>query len=794
MKRPFHLRLAGSLAIILFLLASPAMARVWFVKQNATGANNGESWQSAFVRPDPALAAAQPGDEIWVAAATEIFGETIIPFRAIYRPGASASAGASFQLKPGVKLYGNFLGIETSLAERQLVIPTANPGQVTLLSGWPEPGAPQNSITHHVLRADAGAGADTVVDGFRIETAGTPGAEGMNAVGAGFLNEGGSPVFRNCNFTNLRSGGGSAVYSTGGDPGFINCVFSANHAGGGDGSTLFAAMGVPRLINCNVTSNFGPEAGVGTIAFPGTGEIVNSIIWNNTGTSSGIAGNPLVTYSIVQGGFPGAGNLDADPLLTLPLDGARLANGSPAIDAGSNAALPPEVTLDLVGRPRIRAGVRVDGSFTGEPRVDIGAAEAGGVAFVKPQPGFGGDGSSWTLAYRDLYHALTNVTATDAREYWVAAGTYRPHTGLPADRSRSFPVPGGAFLLGGFTGGETRRDQREPATNETILSGDIGQPGNNSDNSQRIVTTATGALVDGFTIRDGNGLDGVLGTFSGTGIASAGDATIRNCRFLDNRGAGGAAIWIGGTGIVERCEFRGNFSTLGAGALYLRKHGRVESSLFAQNQSDNGGAIFVEGAGELINCTIVNNYASNNGGGVWGSPSMINCIIWGNTAAFGGNQIFGAIASVHCIIQGGWPGSNIPAIAPGFANPGGNDFRLLPTSPAVDAGFATMLFAGLDAGGNARQLDGNGDGQAVVDVGAYEYGIPNRITGMVIGPGGKARINFVGTTNLTYSVEASGNLTNWTVLGTAVFSNGDFVFRDEDAPDARRRYYRTRLP
>ena len=349
-------------------------------------------------------------------------------------------------------------------------------------------------------------------------------------------------------------------------------------------------------------------------------------------------------------------------------------------------------------------------------------------------------------------------------------------------------------MYGGFVGTETMRGGRNPALNETILSGDIGIPNDNSDNSQRIVAGGAGALIDGFTIRDGNGIDGVLGTESGTGIAFAGDATVRDCQFINNRGVGGAAIWIGGTGIVERCVFRGNVSTLGAGALYLKKSGRVESSLFANNRSDNGGAIFAQAGGSLVQCTIVNNHASNAGGGVWGNPQMINSILWGNTADFGGNQISGTIATIRCIVQGGWPGSNLTVVSPGFVSQGAGDFRLLPASPAVDAGLATTLFTAFDAAGNARLLDGNGNGQALPDIGAYEYGIENELVGIVKGPSGRIRLNFLGTTNLTYTIEASTNLLTWEVIGTATFGTTNFIYRDDQVSGFVRKFYRGRLP
>jgi hypothetical protein len=55
----------------------------------------------------------------------------------------------------------------------------------------------------------------------------------------------------------------------------------------------------------------------------------------------------VVTYSIVQGGFPGTGNLDQDPLFVDAANGdLHLQAGSPAIDAGLNSANTTSVDLD----------------------------------------------------------------------------------------------------------------------------------------------------------------------------------------------------------------------------------------------------------------------------------------------------------------------------------------------------------------------------------------------------------------------------------------------------------------
>src|SRR5262249_48040230 len=62
---------------------------------------DGLSWVGAHQSLQTALAAAQPGDEIWVAAG-------------IYKPSDSLDRTVSFALKSGVAIYGGFSGVESS--------------------------------------------------------------------------------------------------------------------------------------------------------------------------------------------------------------------------------------------------------------------------------------------------------------------------------------------------------------------------------------------------------------------------------------------------------------------------------------------------------------------------------------------------------------------------------------------------------------------------------------------------------------------------------------------------------
>jgi hypothetical protein len=100
--------------------------------------------------------------------------------------------------------------------------------------------------------------------------------------------------------------------------------------------------------------------------------LTNCILWGNTPNQIfDEVSAPDVTYSDIEGGYIGKGNIDQDPLFVDPVTGDfHLGSGSPCIDAGSNDApgLPP---YDFEGDPRM-----MDGDRDGTATVDMGVDEA----------------------------------------------------------------------------------------------------------------------------------------------------------------------------------------------------------------------------------------------------------------------------------------------------------------------------------------------------------------------------------------------------------------------------------
>jgi hypothetical protein len=116
------------------------------------------------------------------------------------------------------------------------------------------------------------------------------------------------------------------------------------------------------------------------------------------------------------------------------------------------------------------------------------------------------------------------------------------------------------------------------------------------------------------------------------------------------------------------------------------------------------------------------------------APATIaNSILWNDPATPQIATESGTPIVDHAIVAGGFPGTFVSATDPLFVNalgPDGvagtsdDDLRLQPTSPAIDAGVNSAVVTPLDVAGNPRIVDGNGDGDAVVDLGAFEFFIP----------------------------------------------------------------------
>src|SRR5690606_23470891 len=155
------------------------------------------------------------------------------------------------------------------------------------------------------------------------------------------------------------------------------------------------------------------------------------------------------------------------------------------------------------------------------------------------------DGTSWEDAYTDLGEALRFLQSgyVEGIEIWVAQGVYKPsQTG---DRSADFTISQNISLYGGFNGTETSLDQRKWWAHPTILSGDIGVEGDDSDNSYRVLSLrniASREYVDGFVIEGARNTRGGQDGWGGGIWCGQCSATVRNVIVRDNQAVHGGAM------------------------------------------------------------------------------------------------------------------------------------------------------------------------------------------------------------------------------------------------------------
>ena len=243
-------------------------ALILFVDQDATGANDGSSWDDAFGDLQDALDAATVGYQIWVAEGS-------------YLPTSGTDRTVSFVLKPGVSLYGGFAGNESAFDKRNWTV------HESILDGDLGDDGLLTNNSYHVVK-----GADTaVLDGFTI-TAGNADAT-IDIVGGGMFNDAVSPTVSNCRFEDNHAEYGGGMYNYSGSPSVSSCSFIDNQAEEGGGAYFSSCE--CTISGCTFYRNVASGSGGGVYDVDNVLTIERCVFKDNTSTT--LCGGALVSVS-----------------------------------------------------------------------------------------------------------------------------------------------------------------------------------------------------------------------------------------------------------------------------------------------------------------------------------------------------------------------------------------------------------------------------------------------------------------------------------------------------------------
>jgi len=643
------------------------------------------------------------------------------------------------------------------------------------------------TINNEAITRYIGAGMYNVVSSPAIANCNF--SENTASIGGGIYNYSSSASITNCNFTaNTSANYGGAMCNNGSSVTITNCSFIGNTASS-NGGGMFNLSSSPSIINCSFTGNSASTYGSGMYFTASSPIITNTTIANNgnngfyNSSSTLILRNSIVwdavtlasngsynaTYSLIKGANPsGTGNINAtlytetDIFTNYSAKDYTLKTTSPAVNNGDNSLYVGlnANTLDVAGNKRLISATVDMGAY--ENQTLVISPDANNIVYVNIAADGTGNGFSWASAITQLADALkyarttNNYTPGNPLKIFVAKGTYKP---LYNAADGSYTTDGGsdnAFVMvnnvqiyGGFdpdNGIDDLTDSRllpfQAGGLGSILSGDIGAVGVNTDNVYHVVVSSGavgGTILDGFTIT------GAYSTLSNTESITINGNTLR-------RYYGGGMYNYSSSPTVNNCSFTANSAYNGGGMYNVTptySSPVVTNCSFTQNSATNGGAMYNYAGSNTVavNCVFVANSASANGSGIYNflaSLMLINVTLGGNTGNNGlysntstpilyntiiWDVVSGSYTANYSLVKGAssTANGNINAgslletdIFTDYAN---GDYTLKSYSPAINKGsntlFTDLNVAPLDLAGNTRVYKYANLG--VIDMGAYEY-------------------------------------------------------------------------
>jgi len=307
------------------------------------------------------------------------------------------------------------------------------------------------------------------------------------------------------------------------------------------------------------------------------------------------------------------------------------------------------------------------------------------------------NGATWDEAFNNLQEALTITWPCD--EVWVAEGTYRPTTN-PNKSKANFGMINAVGVYGGFKGQEgeeTERYERNWFDNETVLNGYIDAVGSEPNCVDYVVVSDANAVnvLDGFTVKGG----GIAGIYCG----SSSLLIAQHNRIADN--------WIGFYGPEsEQPVIKNNWLYKNDYALYFESPTDVAVVRNNTIANNNEMGIYLEAGTEpqISNCILAGHPEDCDLVGCYATYSYIEFPI-----------VLDPNATPPDIGQGNIDGDPNYIL---FVDGDNDNYLLNSGTSCIDAGDPDGNYGSeRDIDKHFRVLDGDGDDEKRVDMGADEY-------------------------------------------------------------------------
>lgn len=514
-----------------------------------------------------------------------------------------------------------------------------------------------------------------------------------------------------------RSSGLDGFSVTGGNGGAIvwhaaptirNCTFHDCHSDWG--GALQSEAGSPLIEDCTFTSNTSTEDGGALYAW-----------------SPGIACAPIIRRCAFDENSAGADNRGGalklhDSVNVVTIEDCTFTANSTGIDAGavglafSNVATLTRCTFEYNvagwgGAVYVQGGAQATISACSfEHNASTGSGFGGGALAVS-------DGSLVALTNCDLSE---NNAANDGGGLWVCCSAQVSATAC--NLSQNYATWSGGAIRSAGSGTLLTLTECTFTENTAESAGAVS----NKDGSHIEVTQSN---------FDNNVANGDAGALDSSDYDATADLV--ECRFAANRSlngnCGAVRIQWNPVATIRGCVFSANVSVnhtaggLGVGGSNVE----ISDCVFANNTAgDHGGGAVVQslwGGVGIVNTTFSDNVATWDNPGLTADSSVAirNSVLWGDHFPNGVPKETGGGGSPdiqYCDVQGGYVGTGNIDADPLFFDPDNGDYRLGAGSPCIDTGDNASVPVELttDLGGNPRISDGNDDGGATVDMGAYE--------------------------------------------------------------------------